>query len=115
MRKIGLGGRRKAVIKIGPAAAEELRQLLSEHPEESVVRIVLHEPDTGSRSFQISLDASPHPQDVVQDLDGLIICLEGQNAQRMRGVTLEYDEPEGFRFVHPPPDEDGDLIELNLN
>ena len=102
------------MIQIRPVAAEKLRQLLSEHPGESVVRIVLHEPEAGSRSFQISLDASPHPQDVVQDTEGLVICLEGQNAARMRGVTLEYAEPEGFRFIHPPPEEDGDLINLNI-
>jgi hypothetical protein len=40
------------------------------------------------------------------------IATEARSAARMDGVTLDYREPGGFRFIHPdpPPPEEGDTF-----
>jgi Fe-S cluster assembly iron-binding protein IscA len=44
-------------------------------------------------------------------LDGVTIAVEGKSAARMDGITLDYREPGGFKFLHP---DNPDLIKLTL-
>jgi Fe-S cluster assembly iron-binding protein IscA len=93
------------------SAIEKLKALIEEHPEDPVVRVTLRDLDDTKLSFSIVLDSSAQPEDEVQELDGVTIAIDGASAARMDGITLDYREPDGFKFLHP---DDPGLIRLTL-
>jgi len=97
-----------------PAALAKLGELIAEHPEDPVVRLTIIHRDDERIIFGITLESAARPDDVVQDCDGVTIATEARSAARMDGVTLDYREPGGFRFIHPdpPPPEEGDTFRL---
>jgi len=97
-----------------PAALSKLGELIDEHPEDPVVRLTIILRDDERIIFGITLESAARPDDVVQDCDGVTIATEARSAARMDGVTLDYREPGGFRFIHPdpPPPEEGDTFRL---
>ncbi len=86
-----------------PAAIAKLSELIAEHPEDPVVRLTIVDRDDDRIVFGITLESAARPDDVVQDGDGVTIATEARSAARMDGVTLDYREPSGFRFIHPEP------------
>jgi Fe-S cluster assembly iron-binding protein IscA len=91
-----------------PAAIAKLSALIVEHPEDPVVRLTIIDRDDDRIVFGITLESEARPDDVVEVTGGLTIATEARSAPRMEGVTLDYREPGGFRFIHPeppPPDE----------
>jgi Fe-S cluster assembly iron-binding protein IscA len=103
------------MIIITPAAQRQLLQLIADHPEDPVVRVSIKDLDHERISFSITLEAVPRPDDAVQNLDGLQVAVEGSSATRMDGMTIDYAEPDGFRFVHPGSVEQSKLRVINLN
>jgi Fe-S cluster assembly iron-binding protein IscA len=101
-------------IVVTPAAVAKLKALIAEHPEDPVVRIALRIEGPESRHFQITLETEARPGDAVQDAAGVTVAIDGENAWRMEGVTLDYAEPGGFKFLHPPA-ADEPLHQINLN
>jgi Fe-S cluster assembly iron-binding protein IscA len=97
-----------------PAALSKLGELIAEHPEDPVVRLTIVHRDDERIIFGITLESVARPDDVVQDCDGVTIATEARSAARMDGVTLDYREPGGFRFIHPepPPPEEGGTFQL---
>jgi Fe-S cluster assembly iron-binding protein IscA len=89
------------VLHVTIAAIEKFKALIKEHPEDPIVRITLKDLDEEKLSFSIVLDSRPQPQDDVQELDGVTIAVEEKSAPRMDGITLDYREPDGFKFLHP--------------
>jgi Fe-S cluster assembly iron-binding protein IscA len=65
--------------------------------------------DDSRLSFSITLEANTQPDDDVHQVDGLTIVVDRRSAPRMEGVTVDYTEAEGFRFLH---DEDGRSLPL---
>lgn len=99
------------MLNVTLSAIEKLKALIEEHPEDPIVRITLTDIDEARLSFSIVLDNAAQPEDDVQDLDGVTIAVEGKSAPRMDGITLDYREPDGFKFLHP---DNPDLIKLTL-
>ncbi|HJR77878.1 MAG TPA: iron-sulfur cluster biosynthesis family protein [Nitrospiraceae bacterium] len=99
------------MLNITIAAIEKLKSLIEEHPEDPIVRVTLRDLDDTKLSFSIVLDSSAQPEDDVQELDGVTIAVEGKSAARIDGITLDYREPGGFKFLHPG---DPGLINLTL-
>ncbi len=99
------------MLNVTLSAIEKLRGLIEAHPEDPIVRITLTDFDETRLSFSIVLDNATQPDDDVQDLDGVTIAIEGKSAPRMDGITLDYREPEGFKFLHP---DDPNMIRLTL-
>jgi Fe-S cluster assembly iron-binding protein IscA len=99
------------MLHVTIAAIERFKALIKEHPEDPIVRVTLRDLDENKLSFSIVLDSSAQPEDDVQELDGVTIAVEGKSAVRMDGITLDYREPEGFKFLHP---DNPDLIKLTL-
>jgi Fe-S cluster assembly iron-binding protein IscA len=99
------------MLHVSIAAIERFKALIKEHPEDPIVRVTLRDLDENKLSFSIVLDSSAQPEDDVQELDGVTIAVEGKSAVRMDGITLDYREPEGFKFLHP---DNPDLIKLTL-
>jgi len=51
----------------------------------------------------------------VQEVKGLTVAVEGRSAPRMQGITLDYQEPEGFTFIHPEQEGEPKLDVFNWN
>jgi Fe-S cluster assembly iron-binding protein IscA len=103
------------MIIVTPAARQRLLALIHEHPEDPIVRLTLQDLEHHRLAFSITLEPTSHDSDEVQEFDGLTIAIEAANAPRMDGITVDYQEPGGFRFIHPGHTEDERLRIINLN
>jgi iron-sulfur cluster assembly protein len=82
------------------AAITQLKAIKLHHPEDPVVRISVRDLDDSRLSFSITLEAQTSPDDDIQQIDGLTVVVDRQSAPRMEGVTVDYTEAAGFRFIH---------------
>ena len=92
------------MIAITVAAVGKLKAIQVHHPEDPVVRISIRDLDNSRLSFSITLEANSQPDDEVQQVDGLTIAIDRRSVPRMERVTVDYNEANGFRFLH---DEEG--------
>ena len=88
------------MIAVTIAAIAKLKAIQVNHPADPVVRISVHDLDDLRLSFGITLEANTLPDDDVQQVDGLTIAVDRRSAPRMEGLTVDYTEGEGFRFLH---------------
>ncbi|MBU6432970.1 MAG: hypothetical protein KGS09_07735 [Nitrospirae bacterium] len=88
------------MILVTVAAIAKLKAIQLHHPEDPVVRISVRDLDDSRLSFGITLEANTQPDDDIQQVDGLTIALDRRSAQRMEGVTVDFTETDGFRFLH---------------
>ena len=88
------------MIAVTVAAIAKLKAIQANHPEDPVIRISVRDVDHSRLSFSITLEAAAQPDDQVQEFDGLTIAVDQRSAPRMDGVTVDYTEPDGFRFLH---------------
>ena len=88
------------MIAVTVAAIAKLKVIQAHHPEDPVVRISVRDLDDSHLSFSITLEANTQPDDDIQQVDGLTIVADPRSAPRMEGVTLDYTEADGFRFLH---------------
>jgi Fe-S cluster assembly iron-binding protein IscA len=94
-------------------AIERLRKLIEEHPEDPVVRITLRDLDEQHLSLSITLEPAALEEDEVQHIEGLAIALDRASVHRTNGMTVDYQEREGFTFVHPQGNELGLIMPSN--
>jgi iron-sulfur cluster assembly protein len=97
------------MIALTLAAIAQLKAIQVHHPQDPIVRISVHNLDDSRLSFSITLEANPQPDDNVRQIDGLTIAIDRRSAPRMEGVTMDYSEATGFRFLH---DEKGRSLPL---
>ncbi|MGH7183062.1 MAG: HesB/IscA family protein [Nitrospiraceae bacterium] len=88
------------MISITVAAIAKLKAIQVHHPEDPVVRISVRDVDQSRLSFSITLEATTQPDDHIQQVDDLTIAVDQSSAPRMEGVTVDYSESDGFRFIH---------------
>ena len=88
------------MIAVTIAAIAKLKAIQVNHPADPVVRISVRDLDDLRLSFGITLEANTLPDDDVQQVDGLTIAVDRRSALRMEGLTVDYTEGEGFRFLH---------------
>ncbi|NOT22695.1 MAG: hypothetical protein HOP22_08210 [Nitrospiraceae bacterium] len=88
------------MIAVTIAAIAQLKTIQIHHPEDPVVRISVRDVDDSRLSFSITLEATTKPDDDIQQVDGLTIAVDQRSAPRMEGVTVDYSESAGFRFLH---------------
>jgi len=88
------------MISVTVAAIAKLKAIQIHHPEDPVVRISVRDVDQSRLSFTIALEATSQPGDAIQLIDGLTIAVDQRSAPRMEGVTVDYSESDGFRFLH---------------
>jgi Fe-S cluster assembly iron-binding protein IscA len=103
------------MIHVTPSAIDKLKALLFEHPEEQVVRITVKDIDEHRLTFGITLEEATQVDDEIQEIEGVTVAVEGQSAARMDGMTVDYGEPGGFKFLHPPEPDELILRLPNLN
>lgn len=99
------------MIQVTQPAAAKLHALIQEHPEDPIVRLAIRDRNDTALLFTITLENSVTPEDSVFDIEGLTIAMDPSCAQRMEGVTVDYEDQVGFRFHHPEPP---DSFKLNL-
>ncbi len=103
------------MIFLTEQAVTKLKVLILEHPEDPFVRLKVRDLDEARLSYNITLEDKIQPDDEVQEMQGLTVAVEGQSAPRMQGITLDYQEPKGFTFIHPEQDAAPKLDVFNLN
>ncbi len=96
-------------------AVQKLKVLILEHPEDPIVRLTVRDLDEARLQFNISLEDKVQPEDEVQEVKGLTVAVERRSAPRMQGITLDYQEPDGFTFIHPEQEEDPKFDLFNWN
>ncbi|MBM4132555.1 MAG: hypothetical protein FJ245_02200 [Nitrospira sp.] len=94
------------MIIVTHAAIDKLKALLMEHPEEQVVRITVKDLDDHRLTFGLTLEEAAQADDVIQVIEGLTVVTQPQSAQRMDGMTVDYGDAAGFKFLHPSTPED---------
>ena len=88
------------MISIIVVVIAKLKAIQVHHPEDPVVRVSVRDVDQSRLSFSITLEATTQPDDHIQQVDGLTIAVDRPSAPRMEGVTVDYSESDGFRFIH---------------
>lgn len=88
------------MIAVTVAAIAKLKAIQVHHPEDPIVRISVRDVDDSRLSFSITLEENTLPDDTIQQVDGLTIAVDQRSAPRMDGVTVDYTETDGFRFLH---------------
>jgi Fe-S cluster assembly iron-binding protein IscA len=88
------------MITLTLAAIAQLKAIQAHHPEDPVVRISVRDLDDSRLSFSITLEANTEPDDDIQHIESLTIVVDRRSAARMEGVTVDYTEAAGFRFLH---------------
>ncbi len=96
-------------------SVKKLKVLILEHPEDPIVRLKVWDLDEERLSFNMTLEDKVQPDDQVQEVEGLTVAVEGRSAPRMQGITLDYQEPDGFKFIQPEQEEDSKFDILNWN
>lgn len=94
-------------MKLTRSAAERLKALIHEHPEDPIIRVQVKDLDEQRLSFSITLEDRVQPNDEAQIVDSLTVAIPAASAARMNGITMDYHEPGGFKFHHA--DHQGDL------
>jgi len=97
------------MIAVTISAIAKLKAIQAHHREDPIVRISVRDLDDSRLSFSITLEANTQPDDDVSQIDGLTIAVDRRSAPRMEGVTVDYTEADGFRFLH---DEEGRSLPL---
>lgn len=102
-------------MKLTRSAVERLKALVRQHPEDPIVRVQVKEVDEQRLSFSITLEDRAHPDDQERTVHGLTVAIPSASAVRMDGITMDYQEPGGFKFHHGDQQNDPrfDLISLN--
>ncbi len=93
------------MLKLTRTAVERLRTLIQEHPEDPVVRIAVRDVNAQRLSLAITLEATTREDDAVEHIEGITVALDRASAHRTNGMTVDYREPGGFSFAHPPANE----------
>jgi Fe-S cluster assembly iron-binding protein IscA len=88
------------MITLTLAAIAQLKAIRVHHPEDPIVRISVRDLDDSRLSFSITLEANTQTDDDVQHIESLTIVVDRRSAARMEGVTVDYTEAAGFRFIH---------------
>ena len=87
------------MITLTLAAIAQLKAIQAHHPEDPVVRVSVRDLDDSRLSFSITLEANTEPDDDIQHIESLTIVVDRRSAAR-EGVTVDYTEEAGFRFLH---------------
>lgn len=103
------------MIKVTQSAVRHLKALILVHPEDPIVRVQVTDLDDHRLTFNITLEDKVQPDDEVQTIHGLTVAVAGGSAARLEGITMDYQEPGGFKFHHAEPQEDFRLDPINLN
>lgn len=103
------------MIIMTPSAIQKLKGLIAEHPEDPIVRLAIKDLDETRLVFSITLDREPRFDDEVQACGGLTVAIAADSAPRMEGITLDYLDSQGFKFLHPVEAEPPKLDLFNLN
>ncbi len=102
-------------MKLTRTAVEQLKALIIEHPEDSIVRVQVKDVDDQRLAFSITLEDRVHPDDQARTIDGLTVAIPAASAARMDGITMDYQGPGGFKFHHTTHQDDPPLDLISLN
>ena len=97
------------LVRMTPAAQQRLTRVLKdEKAEDSYLRIDVYETGgcacSGGYRYGMSLEKTPRTGDLVENIDGLKVMVEAQNAELIRGSKIDFYETlqrTGFKIENP--------------
>ena len=102
-------------MKLTRSAVQRLKALILEHPEDPIVRVQVKDVDDQRLAFSITLEHQVQSDDKARTIDGLTVAIPSSSAIRLDGITMDYQEPDGFKFHHSDYQDDLRLDLINLN
>ena len=102
-------------MKLTRTSVEQLKTLIIEHPEDPIVRVQVKDVDDQRLALSITLEDRVHPDDQARTIDGLTVAIPAASAARMDGITMDYQDPGGFKFHHTTHQDDPPLGLISLN
>lgn len=87
-------------MKLTRPALERLKALIVEHPKDPIVRVQVKDVDDRRLAFSITLVDRVQLEDQAQTIDGVTVAVPAVSAARMDGLTMDYQDPDGFKFHH---------------
>ena len=91
-------------ITLSPGANSEVKRLLAkENKPELGLRIGVRAGGCSGMSYMLGFD-TPHPDDHVQEIDGIKLLLDPKSAMYLDGTELDYVDGlqgKGFTFKNP--------------
>jgi Fe-S cluster assembly iron-binding protein IscA len=103
------------MMKITRSAVEHLKAQVLAHPEDPIVRVQVTDLDDHRLAFNITLEEQVQPDDEAQTIDGLTVAVAGASAARLDGVTMDYQDQDGFKFHHADQQDSFRINFINLN
>jgi Fe-S cluster assembly iron-binding protein IscA len=103
------------MMKITRSAVEHLKAQVLAHPEDPIVRVQVTDLDDHRLAFNITLEEQVQPDDEAQTIDGLTVAVAGASAARLDGVTMDYQDQDGFKFHHADQQDSFRIHLINLN
>lgn len=103
------------MIHLTQAAVDKLHDLILDHPEDPIVRVMVRDEDETTLTFTITLEPKTQPEDEIQEYDGLTVAVERKSRSRLDGMTIDYHQPGGFQFLHPDHRSGGEFNLIQLN
>ena len=102
-------------MKLTRSAVERLKTLVRDHPEDPIVRVQVKDVDEQQLAFSITLEHQVQSDDKARTIDGLTVAIPSASPIRLDGITMDYQEPDGFKFHHSDHQDDLRLDFINLN
>lgn len=102
-------------MKLTRSAVDRLKALIREHPEDPIVRVQVKDLDEQQLFFSITLEDRVQSEDEVRIVESLTVAIPTASAVRMSGITMDYEEPGGFKFHHSDQQNDPRLNVISLN
>ena len=97
--------RRDTLVSLTPTAAEKIRELMAEDPDESsVLRVAIQGGGCSGFQYGLGFDAGPVEDDETIELHGVTIVIDPHSAPYLKGATIDFLnglEESGFKIDNP--------------
>ncbi|MBM4265181.1 MAG: iron-sulfur cluster assembly accessory protein [Deltaproteobacteria bacterium] len=96
-------------VGLSPAAATRVRALLTreKRPDSAGLRLAVVNGGCSGMSYTLGLADAPQENDLVTEVEGVRVFVDGQSLQYLEGLVVDFVESlhgGGFKFLNPNAD-----------
>jgi iron-sulfur cluster assembly accessory protein len=92
------------MITMTPGAIDKVKSILTEHKDETGLRIAVVGGGCSGFQYQMTLDKEPREDDNIMDMEGLKVFVDPQSLVYLNGTKVDYVDGmngSGFKFDNP--------------
>jgi len=96
--------RQGLMITLTPDAIAKVKSILTEHKDETGLRIAVVGGGCSGFQYQMTLDKEPREDDKIMDMEGLKVFVDPQSLVYLNGTKVDYVDGlngSGFKFDNP--------------